>query len=131
MLAETLPLAIDYSALSASIEGVLSLAVVAFVLVWFYRAVTRIEESLRKVNDRLDLLERGSNQSGTNPTPSPTQAKERGRISNMWGIPAILFIIAAMGGYPLLGWALTVYLFGAAGATAIIVVAWEVVRREI
>jgi hypothetical protein len=122
----------DYSVLLSSLQALLSIAITAFVLVWFYKAIKRIEESLREIRERLGSSERGADQPGPNlAPPSASRARKVGRISNVWGIPAILFIIGAIGGYPLFGWALTRDLFGAAGLMALVAVAWEVIRKEI
>jgi hypothetical protein len=120
----------DYSSLLYSLEVLLSIAVFAFVLVWFYQAIRRIEKSLREIRERLGLSEKEAGPPGSNfAAPSFPEAKEIARISNLWGIPAILFIIAAFGG-PSLGWTLDVDLLWAAGLMALVAAAWEVIRRK-
>lgn len=49
----------------------------------------------------------------------------------MWGIPAILFIIAARAGVRVFGVTLEIDLFYAAGAMAVAAAAWEVIRSKI
>ena len=122
----------DYSLLSSSLEFLVVLAVSSFILVWFYKAVRRIEDSLKLIEKRLESLEGQSKQTASvppmNPTsPSPKEARER--ISNAWAIPAVLFIVGALGGYSLLGGPLTAYVFEAAGVTAVAALLWEVIRR--
>lgn len=132
MSSESRQLVSDYSLLLSSLEFLLSITVGALILVWFYRAIKRIEESLREVRERLGLTQKGANQPGSNPEPpSPRKAREMARISNVWGIPAILFIFGAFAGAPLLGSTLTIDVFEVAGLMALVAAAWEVIRREI
>jgi hypothetical protein len=124
----------DYSPLAYSLEFLVSLAISAFLLVWFYRAVKRIENSLREVKERLESpagFKPIVPHPPSSPSPSPKGTKERERISNLWGIPAVIFLVAAFGGYSLLGAQLAILMFQMAGATAIGVAVWEVVRRRI
>ena len=122
----------DYSLLLSSLEFLFSIAVFFFVLVWFYKAIKRIEDSLREISEKLGPSERGAVPPGPKlVVPSPPQESEKARISNVWGIPAILFIIAAFGGYSLLGWTLAVDLLEVAVLAVLAAAAWEVIRRKI
>jgi hypothetical protein len=109
------------------------LAIFLYLLNWFYQAVKRIEKSLQGIEKRLDAVEAGQKRPdspGPQSNPSPPQqggAKKMERISNMWGIPAILFIAALLTG----GLGLTLDLLYAAGVMLIVAAGWEVVRREV
>jgi hypothetical protein len=121
----------DTGALYTIVFSVLYLVLFVYLLNWFYKAVKRIEKSLQGIEKRLEAIE-GNQPGGPSPaasvTPPPPQpAKKRERISNMWGIPAILFIAAAFSG-PL---GLTQYLLYAAAVMLVVAAAWEVIRREL
>jgi hypothetical protein len=59
-------------------------------------------------------------------SPPGEGAKKMERISNMWGIPAILFIAALLTA----SFGLTLDLLYAAGVMVIVAAGWEVIRRE-
>ena len=123
---------VDTESLVTVIYTLVYLGIFLFLLNWFYQAVKRIEKSLQGIEKRLEAIETNPTQPAPNETASvspaaPRSAKKIERVSNMWGIPAILFIAALFTGS--LG--LTSYLLWGAGAMVVAAGAWEVVRREI
>ena len=123
---------VDTGSLVTLIYSLVYLVVFLFLLNWFYQAVKRIEKSLQGIEKRLEAIETNPTQPAPNVTASvspaaPRSAKKIERVSNVWGIPAILFIAALFTGS--LG--LTSYLLWGAGAMVVVAGAWEVVRREI
>ena len=100
-----------------------AISVLWLAVMWTYLQRTNVREFLRVATPPVQ-----SAVSGSAPT-SPSNARDR--VSNLWGVPAILFIIAAFGGYPFLGPVLTVDLYWTAGLAALVAAAWEVIRRKI
>jgi len=123
----------DLGSLITIVYSLVYLAIFLYLLNWFYHAVKRIEKSLQEIEQRLEAVEgRPTQPSGPSTPPVPLSppsqgVKRRERISNMWVIPAILFIAAIFSGA--LG--LTLDLLYAAGAMLIASAVWEVVRREV
>ena len=122
---------VDAGSLVTILYSVVYLLIFIFLLNWFYQAVKRIEKSLKGIEGRLEAIEAGPSRSAgsspvANPPAPPQPSKKRERISNMWVIPAILFIVGLFSGS--LG--LTTYLFYGAGMMLIVAAVWEVIRRE-
>jgi hypothetical protein len=122
----------DAGSLITIVYSLVYLAIFLYLLNWFYHAVKRIEESLQRIEKRLDAIEasptqpRGPSPPASSLSSPPQGVRKRERISNMWVIPAILFIAAIFSGA--LG--LTLFLLYAASVMLIAAAVWEVVRRE-
>ena len=123
---------VDTSSLITLVYSLVYLGIFLYLLNWFYQAIRRIEKSLRAIEKRLEAIETSPTQSGgpNPPTPSvpppPLGAEKRERVSNMWGIPAILLIAALFTG----GLGLSQFLLYAAAGMVVVAAVWEVVRRE-
>ncbi len=133
---ESRQVSVDTGSLITLLYSLVYLAIFLYLLNWFYKAVKRVEESLQRIEKRLESLENGTTQAVTPGPTSSAPPKRMERVSNLWAVPAVLFIIAVVGGggyltgYGFLGVELTILLFGAAGAMVVVAAAWEVVRRR-
>lgn len=126
---------VETAGLFTVLYSILYLGVFLYVLNWFYQAVKRMQKSLQEIERRLDAIEAVPPGAQGNPPPPPPPppphrsqgAGRRERVSNMWGIPAILFIAAVLAG----SFGVTEqYLLYGAGVMVVVAAAWEVVRRE-